>query len=80
MPNSPSRPQRDIWPRQTNLPSYSKRRRVLAPRQTITDLSQVIQAETECQLDSGNEVISCFPKAGVVVPQEQWASFVCMSS
>ena len=82
----PSHTKRDhIWPRQTAppslpTPSYSKRRRTVCPRQAIADLSSVIQAETKCQLDSGNEIISCFPTAGVSVAQEQWASFVCKSS
>jgi hypothetical protein len=80
----PSRTHRHaIWPRQTDppaaVPSYSKRRRTVYPRQTIADMSSVIQAEEQCQVDSGNEVISCYPTAGVTVAQKQWASFVCMS-
>ena len=86
-PPLPSRTQRHVavWPRQTApsdtpIPSYSKRRRALCPRQTIADMSSVITAETQCQLDSGNDVISWYPTAGVSVAQEQYASFVCMSS
>ncbi|KAJ6554915.1 hypothetical protein DFH09DRAFT_1365902 [Mycena vulgaris] len=37
-------------------------------------------AETNCQIHSGNEVISCFPTADIVIPQHQWASFVWNSN
>lgn len=58
-------------------PPTMKRRRTLRPRQTITDQAQVNQAAVDCQLNSGNAVVSCFPTAETVVPQHQWASFVC---
>ncbi|KAJ7652599.1 hypothetical protein B0H17DRAFT_1214914 [Mycena rosella] len=29
-----------------------------------------------CEVESGNEVVSCFPTADVVIPQHQWATFV----
>lgn len=38
-----------------------------------------MEAETACQLTSGNEIISCFPTASTTIPQHQWASFVCES-
>jgi hypothetical protein len=34
-------------------------------------------AETQCELQVGNDVISCFPTADIVVPQHQWVTFVC---
>jgi len=34
-------------------------------------------AEDQCEYDAGNYVISCFPVADTVVPQHQWATFVC---
>jgi len=70
--------QLDLWPEQTATPTL-KRRRVLASRQTIVDLPQVSQAEQDCQINSGNNIISCFPTTDTVVPQEEWATFVCMS-
>lgn len=58
-------------------PPPAKRRRTLRPRQTIADQPQVSQAQTDCEFNSGNAVISCFPAADTVVPQHQWAAFVC---
>ncbi|KDR82346.1 hypothetical protein GALMADRAFT_57682 [Galerina marginata CBS 339.88] len=66
---SPSSP----WPAATPAP---KRRRVHSARQTITDQSQVEQAMENCQINSGNDIVSCFPTADTVIPQHQWASFV----
>ena len=80
MSSTPSRPHRDIIPRQTSSPPSSKRRRVVAPRQVIPDLVQIAQAETDCELLSGNNVISCFPTAGISIPQDEWATLVCKSS
>lgn len=40
-------------------------------------LSRVEDARTQCQLLSGNDVISCFPNADTFVPQSEWTSFVC---
>ena len=76
---APSRTQFNIGPEKTTTPTR-KRRRVVAPRQIIADQSQVSQAESRCQLLSGNDIISCFPTASTVIPQEEWATFVCMSS
>ena len=68
----------DVRPEQTSIPTH-KRRRVATSRQIITDLPQVEQAALQCE-DVGNVVISCFPTADTVIPQEEWASFVCTSS
>ncbi|KAJ3574480.1 hypothetical protein NP233_g1752 [Leucocoprinus birnbaumii] len=46
------------------------------PRQVIADQSQVERAANQCQLLSGNDIISCFPTAGTEIPQHQWAAFV----
>ena len=37
-------------------------------------------AATRCQLDSGNDVISCFPNSSTVFAQDEWATFVCTSA
>lgn len=49
----------------------------LRRRQTIADQAAVASASQQCQVFSGNDVISCFPTAGVSIAQGQWASFVC---
>jgi len=40
-------------------------------------LIHIENARTQCQLLSGNDVISCFPDANTFVPQSEWTSFVC---
>jgi len=45
-------------------------------RQVIADQSEVAKAEGRCQLLSGNDVISCYPEAGTVIAQHEWATFV----
>ncbi|KAJ7776769.1 hypothetical protein DFH07DRAFT_731410 [Mycena maculata] len=50
------------------------------PRQIIADQPAVEAAETQCQVESGNQVISCFPTADVVIPQHQWAFFIWNSN
>ncbi|KAF9465711.1 hypothetical protein BDZ94DRAFT_298437 [Collybia nuda] len=47
-----------------------------ARRQVVADQAVVDQALVNCQFNSGNEIISCFPRADTVVAQNQWASFV----
>lgn len=42
----------------------------------ITDQSQVNQALVDCQINSGNNVYSCFPTADTRIFQHQYASFV----
>ncbi|KAK0439843.1 hypothetical protein EV421DRAFT_1713129 [Armillaria borealis] len=42
----------------------------------LPDPSFSEQAEYNCEVNSGNEVISCFPTADSVFPQHQWATFV----
>ncbi|KAF8904137.1 hypothetical protein CPB84DRAFT_1677560 [Gymnopilus junonius] len=61
------------WPAATPPP---KRRRIHRQRQVIADQSQVAQAKHDCQFNSGNSVLSCFPTADTVIPQHEWASFV----
>ncbi|KAJ7620995.1 hypothetical protein FB45DRAFT_132484 [Roridomyces roridus] len=68
---------RHSWPEPTAVPSKTP---LLEPRQTIADQSAVEAAEQRCQTASGNEVISCFPTADVVIPQHQWASLVWNSN
>ncbi|KAF9474158.1 hypothetical protein BDN70DRAFT_936867 [Pholiota conissans] len=62
------------WPTPTPppTPTSHKRRR----RQVITDQSEVAQAMTDCQINSGNNVFSCFPTDSTRIPQHQWATFV----
>ncbi|KAK0504087.1 hypothetical protein EDD18DRAFT_1344973 [Armillaria luteobubalina] len=83
---SPSPSENSPWPTQTTVDvgsSHSrapKRRRIhdlmaLNSRQ-IVNQSGVEQAEYNCEVNSGNEVISCFPTADSVFPQHQWATFV----
>ncbi|KAJ7258744.1 hypothetical protein B0H12DRAFT_1232190 [Mycena haematopus] len=49
-------------------------------RQVIADQAAVEAAETQCQIFSGNEVISCFPTADTVFAQHEWATFVWNSN
>ncbi|KAJ7046488.1 hypothetical protein C8F04DRAFT_1323571 [Mycena alexandri] len=52
----------------------------MVARQTVADQPAVDAAKTRCEIDSGNEVISCFPTADVIIPQHQWATFVWNSN
>ncbi|KAJ7075881.1 hypothetical protein B0H15DRAFT_941424 [Mycena belliarum] len=76
-----------------SLPRLAKRRRTLNPptlhprgstskmaRQIVTDSAAVATAKTNCEINSGNDVVSCFPTANTVVPQHQWATFVWNSN
>lgn len=73
------------WPSQTSGPSTSharpkqktncRRGSSVAPRQTA-DAAAIEQAKTQCQVFSGNQIISCFPTSDVIVPQHEWAGFV----
>ncbi|KAF5370984.1 hypothetical protein D9615_010002 [Tricholomella constricta] len=47
-----------------------------ARRQVVADQAEVAKALTDCQINSGNNIISCFPTADTVVAQHQWVSFV----
>ncbi|KAJ6509020.1 hypothetical protein C8R45DRAFT_894034 [Mycena sanguinolenta] len=49
-------------------------------RQIVTDQDQVATAKTNCEINSGNDVVSCFPTSDTVIPQHQWASFVWNSN
>ncbi|KAK0464419.1 uncharacterized protein EV420DRAFT_1516299 [Desarmillaria tabescens] len=83
---SPSPSENSPWPTQTPVDvgsSHSrapKRRRIhelmaLNARQVV-DQDAVEEAEYNCEVNSGNDVISCFPTADSVFPQHQWATFV----
>lgn len=37
-------------------------------------------AMEQCEVFSGNQIISCFPTSNVIVPQHDYAPFVCASS
>nr|GAT50577.1 predicted protein [Mycena chlorophos] len=77
-----------IWPAATAAPRSAKRRRTehLAAsskkmaRQTVADQSEVNSAKTACEVDSGNDVVSCFPTESTVIAQHQWAAFVWNSN
>ncbi|TFK39008.1 hypothetical protein BDQ12DRAFT_87246 [Crucibulum laeve] len=47
----------------------------LASRATA-DQAEIQQALHDCQVNSGNDVFSCFPTADTVIPQDDWAAFV----
>ncbi|KAK0201787.1 hypothetical protein DFS33DRAFT_1264396 [Desarmillaria ectypa] len=83
---SPSPSENSPWPTQTPADAGSshsrapKRRRIhelmaLNARQ-IVDQDAVQSAEYNCEVNSGNDIISCFPTANSVFPQHQWATFV----
>ncbi|KAJ7935441.1 hypothetical protein B0H13DRAFT_1590604 [Mycena leptocephala] len=74
-------------------PRLSKRRRTLHPpplqprgstskmaRQIVTDQSAIDAAKTDCEINAGNDVVSCFPTSDTVIPQHQWATFVWNSN
>ncbi|KAF8969018.1 hypothetical protein BDZ97DRAFT_1915704 [Flammula alnicola] len=62
------------WPEPTPPPVVSRRKH--RRRQIIADQSEVTQAETDCEINSGNNVFSCFPTSSTTIPQHEWASFV----
>ncbi|KAJ7119866.1 hypothetical protein C8R44DRAFT_878253 [Mycena epipterygia] len=74
------------WPEPTvSIPSPTPVERhastsKLISRQIVADQAAIAAAKTQCEIDSGNEVISCFPTADVVVPQHEWTSFVWNSN
>ncbi|KAF8073340.1 hypothetical protein FPV67DRAFT_740662 [Lyophyllum atratum] len=47
-----------------------------ARRQVVADSGAVNKALTDCQINSGNEIISCFPTSNTVVAQHEWVTFV----
>ncbi|OJA18471.1 hypothetical protein AZE42_04975 [Rhizopogon vesiculosus] len=88
---SPHPSQNSPWPAQTpssSLPSKSKKKREpdmgsswplsLERRQgtTITNLSDVDTAKTDCQIYANNDQVTCFPAEGSYVYQHQWAAVV----
>ncbi|KAJ7726489.1 hypothetical protein B0H16DRAFT_265063 [Mycena metata] len=76
----PASPPHHPWPARTPEPQPPPAERHVAARQTVADQSAVAAAKTQCEIDSGNEVISCFPTADVIIPQHQWATFVWNSN
>ncbi|KAJ7288511.1 hypothetical protein C8J57DRAFT_1280516 [Mycena rebaudengoi] len=95
MPASPSQnPWPEQTPRiHPPAPRLAKRRRTLHPtpleprgstskmaRQIVADMQAVATAKTQCEINSGNDVVSCFPTDKTVVPQHQWATFVWNSN
>lgn len=87
--------QKHIWPQQTGSSASpaAKRRRAAHPpslqsrgstsklaRQTVADQNVVANAKKNCEVNSGNDVVSCFPTADTVIPQHQWATFVWNSN
>ncbi|KAH7910859.1 hypothetical protein BJ138DRAFT_1135779 [Hygrophoropsis aurantiaca] len=79
---SPSPSLNDPWPQQTappaSYPSGSKRKR----QQTtvITNQTAVDAAETACTYYSGNGAVTCYPDAGDLAYQHQWAAVVWNSN
>lgn len=75
------------WPAATPVPTAStsqqarlpnKRRKpaaALLPRQTA-DPADVLQALINCQVFSGNEIVSCFPTSNTIIPQHQYVNFI----
>jgi len=79
------------WPSRTPGPSTSysspkqKRRRAdtarrrpgpsISPRQTA-DTAAIEQAKNQCEVFSGNQIISCFPTSNTSVAQHDFAGFV----
>ncbi|KII86610.1 hypothetical protein PLICRDRAFT_43242 [Plicaturopsis crispa FD-325 SS-3] len=42
----------------------------------VADLPAVEAAQSQCEINSGNNVFSCFPTADTVIPQHEYAAFV----
>ncbi|KAJ7162960.1 hypothetical protein C8R46DRAFT_1352789 [Mycena filopes] len=81
----PASAPRHPWPERTVAPRPLLAERhaaskVVAARQIVADQGAVDAAKTQCQIQSGNEVISCFPTADVIIPQHEWATFVWNSN
>ncbi|KAJ7043900.1 hypothetical protein C8F04DRAFT_942855 [Mycena alexandri] len=73
----------------SSSPRLAKRRRTPNPprgstskmaRQIVTDSAAVATAKTNCEVNSGNDIVSCFPTSSTVIPQHQWATFVWNSN
>ncbi|KAJ7196122.1 hypothetical protein GGX14DRAFT_673968 [Mycena pura] len=75
-----ARTQRHPWPEKTAAPtpSYNERHASTSKqaRQIVADQDAVAAAKTQCEVESANDVLSCFPTADVEIPQHQWATFV----
>lgn len=48
-------------------------------RHTDDSIFFAAAAQTQCEVFSGNQVISCFPKSDTIVNQHEYAPFVCAS-
>ncbi|KAK6996794.1 hypothetical protein R3P38DRAFT_1959894 [Favolaschia claudopus] len=72
------------WPEPTDelslLPGAHHASSSKIARQDVADQATVEAAKTQCQIFSGNEVLSCFPTGNTVVTQHQWADFVWNSN
>ncbi|PFH53360.1 hypothetical protein AMATHDRAFT_73535 [Amanita thiersii Skay4041] len=76
-PLPPSLRTRKSKRRKRSLPSLDLRASTSkTARQVIAFQDQIEEARRQCQLLSGNNVISCFPKANTIIPQHEWAAFV----
>lgn len=84
---SPNPSQNSPWPAQTAPPSSSKRKSPdmgsswpssLGRRQgtIISNESALAGAETQCQIYADNSQVTCYPGAGDLVIQHQWAPVV----
>lgn len=49
------------------------------PTQRVSDVT-IAEAKSRCQFLSGNDIISCFPTSDSLIPQHEWATFVCTLS
>ncbi|KAG1733053.1 uncharacterized protein EDB91DRAFT_653631 [Suillus paluster] len=84
----PNPSQNSPWPAVTPPPSPSKRKREpnvgsswypsLEKRQgtTISNYSAVQAAKTTCELYADNSQVTCYPEAGEIVYQHDWAALV----
>lgn len=65
--------------RRKRTPS-ADRRKLLSPQRrqgtSVPDQEAIDQAEQNCQVFSGNDVLSCYPTPNTTIYQDQWATFV----
>ncbi|KAF7297829.1 hypothetical protein MKEN_01406700 [Mycena kentingensis (nom. inval.)] len=84
----PASPTQHDWPAQT--PSSGRRRRrwtdhsgstsKMVARQSVADQKTVAKARQDCQINAGNDVVSCYPTQNTVIAQHQWVTFVWNSN
>ncbi|KAK7048187.1 hypothetical protein R3P38DRAFT_1853750 [Favolaschia claudopus] len=75
-PRLPKRRRTHHPPQELRGASTSK----IAARQVVADQAAVATAKTNCEVNSGNDVVSCFPTSNTVIAQHQWATFVWNSN